>query len=203
VVLAMWDWLATFVQSNIQTAGKMDSAAVRQGEWWRLFTAVMLHADIAHLAANVTFGLLILGLAMARFGWGVTLALTYLAGAAGNVFGLIFYSRPYTGVGASGMMMGALGVLSIHSFALWRQSPKAARYVLSGVTAGLLLFVLFGFGPESDVLAHAGGYLAGLVFGAALSFVPEKALHRSSLNVASASVLGVLAAVVWWLALRG
>ena len=44
-----------------------------------LFTPVMLHSDLAHLLANVTFGLVILGFAMARFGPGVTLLATYLA----------------------------------------------------------------------------------------------------------------------------
>lgn len=201
LILGLWDWLANFIFGAIQSAGHMDSVAVRKGEWWRLFTAVMLHADLAHLAANVTFGLLILGLAMARFGWGLTLLLTYLAGAAGNVLGLFMYSRPYTGVGASGMMMGALGLLSVHSVSLWRQSPKAARYVMSGVAAGLLLFVLFGFSPNSDILAHLGGFVAGIAFGTLLSFMPEKSLQRGGLNLTAGFALLVLVAAVWFAAL--
>src|SRR5262245_34720901 len=36
----------------LRAAGQMDSQAVWAGQWWRVFTAVTLHADLAHLAAN-------------------------------------------------------------------------------------------------------------------------------------------------------
>ena len=124
LLLAFAHWVVSFVEPQFYPAGRMDNVRVQAGEWWRLFTAVVLHADLAHLMANVTFGLVILGFSMARFGPGVTLLVTYLAGALGNVWGLVLYDRPYTGLGASGMMMGALGLLCIHSFGLWRQSPK-------------------------------------------------------------------------------
>src|SRR5437867_1402599 len=56
---------------GLAAAGMMDSAQVAHGQWWRLFTAMWLHADAAHLAANVTFGVLVLGLVMGRYGAGV------------------------------------------------------------------------------------------------------------------------------------
>ncbi len=200
--LGFWHWVETFIWPPVYSAGQMDSAAMKAGAWYRLFTAVMLHADLAHLMANATFGVLIVGLAMARFGPGITLLLTFLAGVLGNVTGYFLYSHPYHGVGASGMMMGALGLLCIHSFGLWRKNPKAARYVLSGVFAGCLLFILFGVKPGSDILAHFGGFVAGLVFGAALSFVPEKKLQNRRLNVAAFAALVLIIVLTWTLALR-
>jgi membrane associated rhomboid family serine protease len=200
--LAFAHWAVTFVQPQLNAAGRMDSLRVRAGEWWRLFTAVLLHADLAHLLANATFGVVILGFAMARFGAGVTLLATYLAGAFGNVAGLLLYDRPYTGVGASGMMMGALGLLCIHSLGLWRQSPKAARYVISGVVAGFLLFILFGFSPGSDILAHFGGFVAGLGFGGFLSLAPQRTIEKRSLNIAGLCCLALAVVVTWVLALR-
>ena len=100
------------------------------------------------------------------------------------------------------MMMGALGLLCVQSFGLWRKNPKAARYILSGGVAGFLLFVLFGLDPGSDVLAHLGGFVAGLVFGAGLSIVPEKTLQQKSVNVVGFVVVAILIAVTWGLALR-
>ena len=200
--LAFWDWVATFAWPALETAGRMDNVRVQAGEWWRLFTALILHADLAHLMANATFGVVILGFAMARFGPGVTLLATYFAGALGNVAGLVFYSRPYTGLGASGMMMGALGLLCLHSFGLWRQSPKAARFVLSGVFAGFLLFILFGVSPRSDILAHLGGFVAGIVFGLGLSLVPQRQLEKRWTNLWAFAALMVCMAITWTLALR-
>lgn len=199
--LAMVHWAASFVVPDLAIKGQMHSELVRGGAWYRLFTAVLLHGDLAHLLANISFGLLILGLAMARFGWGIALLATYLAGAAGNILGLIFYDK-YRGLGASGMMMGALGLLCIHSIGLWRKSPKAARYILSGIIAGLLLFIMFGLNPDpkTDILAHLGGFLAGLVAGGMLGFLPEKKLQGNGLNFLAFAALAGLIFSTWALA---
>jgi rhomboid protease GluP len=201
LLLAFWHWVVTFAAPAFSTLGRMDSLAVRGGEWFRLFTAILLHADLAHLMANITFGVLVLGLSMARFGPGATLLATYLSGAIGNIFGLAFYSYPYTGVGASGMMMGALGVLSTHSVGLWRRSPKAARYIFSGVLAGLFLFIMFGVDPSSDILAHLGGFLAGVAIGALLSCVPERVLQNDRWNFGLLLLLAAIVTLTWFLAL--
>jgi len=201
IFLGFVHWVVTFINPGLEGIGRMDSDAVLHGSWWRLFTAVLLHADLAHLMANATFGVLILGLAMARYGPGVTLLATFLCGALGNVLGITLYAKPYFGVGASGMMMGALGLLCIHAFGLMRKNTKAARYVLSGVLAGVLLFVLFGLSLKSDIVAHFGGFVSGLFFGALLSFVPEPVLQKRSLNaIALVSVVALLICT-WTLAL--
>jgi rhomboid protease GluP len=202
VALALFHSFAAYQLPMLQERGVMDSVKVHAGEWWRLFTAVFLHEDLAHLMANVTFGIIVLGLSMARFGAGLTLLATFCAGAAGNLFGLELYSRSYTGLGASGMMMGALGVLAIHSIHLFRTSPKAARYVLSGVTAGLFIFILFGVSPNSDILAHLGGFIAGLVFGAVLALAPPKLVHNRIVNGLTLFFFVTFSALVWILALR-
>lgn len=202
LALIFWHWLVTFIVPGWVPPGEMDSLGVAKGEWYRLFTPILLHADLAHLFANVTFGTIFLGLAMARFGWGVALLATFVAGGVGNLLGYYAYEGPYRGRGASGMMMGALGLLCVQSFGLWRKNPKAARYILSGVIAGILLFVLFGFSPGSDILAHFGGFAAGLLFGAALAFAPEEKLQPKMLNIGGLFLVLAIIALTWGLALR-
>ena len=202
LAMIFFHWVVTFIAPGWKEAGVMNNVAVGQGEWHRIFTPILLHSDLAHLMANATFGAIFLGLAMARFGWGITLLSAFLAGALGNVFGYVVYDDRHLGLGASGMMMGALGLLCIQSFGLWRKNPKAARYILSGVIAGVLLFVLFGFSPGSDIFAHLGGFMAGLLFGAALSLASEVSLQEKRLNIAAlALTLGIIA-VTWGRALR-
>lgn len=202
VFLVTFHSLSTMQAPALRTLGTMDTALVKAGQWWRLFTPVFLHGDLAHLMANVTFGMVVLGLSMARFGAGFTLLATYFAGAAGNLLGLVLADRPYTGLGASGMMMGALGVLAVHSIHLWRTSRRAARYVFSGVAAGFLLFVLFGFNPNSDVIAHLGGFLAGLLFGAILSFTPPRIIQNRALDTSALIFFVTISVFVWILAMR-
>lgn len=202
VVLTLIHSLAAYQVPALAERGSMDNVRVSHGEWWRLFTAVFLHGDLAHLMANVTFGVLVLGLAMGRFGAGLTLLATFLAGAMGNLAGWALYSHHYIGLGASGMMMGALGVFTIHSLSLWRTNPKAARYIFTGVGAGLLLFVMFGVSPNSDVLAHFAGFISGLFFGGILALIPEKITRNRWADRLGLTFFVTISALAWILALR-
>src|SRR5687768_1414008 len=74
-----------------QNAGVMSNRLVKSGEWWRLFTAMTLHGDVAHLALNATTGLLLVGLAMGAYRVGLGLLGCYLAGVGGNLAGLLLY----------------------------------------------------------------------------------------------------------------
>lgn len=186
----------------LRERGMNTSVLVKGGEWWRVFTAMYLHSDLAHLMANVTFGALFLGLAMGRFGAGFALLSTFLAGAFGNLAGLILYTHPYNGLGASGMMMGSLGIMAAHSFQLWRRSIKAWRYIFGGIAAGVLMFVLFGTNAESDVIAHLGGFVGGIFFGALLSFAPQKLIRHTFADQAALTLFVTLSALAWILALR-
>lgn len=200
--LVLFYIITTLVHPDLSRLGVMNNVAVSHGAWWRLFTSILLHADLAHLFANIVFGSLFLGLAMARFGPGIALLFSFLAGGAGNLFGFFIYLREYNGVGSSGMMMGALGLLCVHSFSLWRSNPKAAKYVLSGVISGIFIFILFGLTPGTDILAHAGGFIAGAFFGLLLSFIPEPKLQNKILNFGALFVLACLIGATWTLLLR-
>jgi membrane associated rhomboid family serine protease len=187
---------------DLKTRGVMDSTAVRSGEWWRLFTAIMLHADAAHLAANVTTGILILGLAMGFYGVELCLLAAYLAGMGGNLAGLLIYSQPHRGLGASGMVMGGLGLLTMQSLFLWRQTGRTSELIQRGVIAGLLLLVLLGFNPASDVIAHVGGFVLGSLFGGLLALVCPDVAQKRRIAFLAGMIFGALVTLTWWLALR-
>jgi membrane associated rhomboid family serine protease len=178
----------------------MDSAKVSAGEWWRIFTAVWLHADIGHLASNATTGFVFLGLAMGRYGTGAALLAAYLAGALGNVAGWALTQEPHRSLGASGMVMGALGLLATQSVALLPRASARIRYALAGALAGSMLFVLMGMSPETDVLAHAGGFAGGVTLGAVLARVPGMA-ENARVQLVAGLAFVLLAILPWWLAI--
>jgi membrane associated rhomboid family serine protease len=186
----------------LRLAGQMDSHAVRAGQWWRIFTAITLHADMAHLAANVSSGLLLLGLAMGAFGSGNALLGAYAAGAGGNLAGLLLYGNNHRGLGASGMIMGALGLLTVHSLVGWRAANKPRHLLLRGLIGGVLLLVLFGTNPDSDITAHVAGFLGGCVLGSLLALLPEELVQTAWFNRSAELLCGGLVLVTWWLALR-
>ncbi|HWY75101.1 MAG TPA: rhomboid family intramembrane serine protease, partial [Verrucomicrobiae bacterium] len=157
-------------------AAVMNKTAVFNGEWWRLFTAMLLHADLGHLATNLSLGVLLLGLVMGRYGGGLGLLAAYLAGAAGNLAFLFVHSALARGLGASGMIMGALGLLAVQSLPIGRGRGvrPSRKYWIAGLLAGTMMFILFGLSPDSDTVVHLGGFVSGLILGVALTLAPER-----------------------------
>lgn len=200
VLLAgLFFWLNA--RTGLQSVGIMDGAAVARGQWWRLFTAIWLHADLAHLATNAALGLVLLGLAMGQYGTGTGLLAAYLAGAGGNLLAGLMSLQAHRSLGASGMVMGSLGLLAVQSFSLWRQTPHAGKLILSGVCGGFMLFVLLALTPGTDIMAHLGGFATGLLLGVVLSLVPSSATKPNA-NLLSGLLFALLVIVPWWLALR-
>ena len=200
LVILFYGWSET--RADLRMLGRMDGAALAHGEWWRLFTATWLHADPGHLAANVVFGFLFLGLVMGRYGPGVGLLAACLAGFGGNVIAWLVYGETHRGLGASGVVMGALGLLTIQSFALLkRRNSNAFRLFAAGIMAGVLLFVLLGVSPGTDVVAHLGGFISGLLLGLLLAPATRRG-HQPQMNLAAGMLFAVLVILPWWWALR-
>ena len=151
--------------------------------------------------ANLAVGLPVFGLAMGRYGPGGALLAAFLAGAGGNVAGLLLHPHPHRALGASGMVMGALGLLAIQSLSLRPGNPRTRRYILGGSIAGVMLFILLGLDPASDVAAHFGGFVCGLMLGAALTLIPQKRLFQPATRAICGAVLAGLVALTWTLAL--
>lgn len=198
LLVGLFFWLSNS-RLDLRAAGEMDNVAVAHGQWWRLFTAIWLHADTGHLAANVTIGCVLLGLTMGRYGTGVGLLAAYLAGAGGNLLAWALSTGPRYSLGASGMVMGCLGLLAVQSVWFWQRAPRAAKYLLSGILAGVMLFILLGVAPGTDVLAHLGGFLSGLFLGCLLSLVPSLA-QRTTPHLLSGLLFALLVLWPWWLA---
>jgi rhomboid protease GluP len=183
---------------SFQPVGTLSGEAVRHGEWWRCFTAVWLHADLAHLTGNAVFGCLLLGLALGRYGTGVGLLAAYLSGAAANWVRFLAVPDTRMGLGASGMVMGALGLLAVQYVPAWGMARQPVRYVVGGLSAGVMLFVLLGVAPQSDVLVHAAGFGFGLLIGVLLNFGPPLKSRRRVYWQLAWGVLFILLVVVPW-----
>ncbi len=199
LLLAVFFWVSE-TNPAVEVGGIMSAAKVVQGQWWRLFTAVWLHADAAHLAANATLGLVLLGLAMGRYGTGVALLATYVAGILGNVGALVVAARAES-LGASGAVMGTLGLLGAQSFRPAFRTPQHTRYFITGLLGGFMLFVLFGLAPGTDVRAHFGGFLSGLLIGAAIATFITNSAGKPLVNLSAGLVFLTLVILPWWQAI--
>ena len=185
---------------TLKSGGMVDTTFVSAGQWWRLFTAIYLHADMAHLIANVTTGFILFGMAMARYGAGAGLLAAYLAGFLGNLAGVAFYPDAHRSLGASGMIMGALGLLGAEGISAWR-TTRATHWLWRGAGAAFLVLVLLGFSEGTDIIAHVGGFIAGALLGALLHLLPVPIRAKAG-NAFCLFALTALSILTWWLALK-
>lgn len=181
--------------------GVMDSGKVTAGEWWRLFTAVTLHANVSHLISNVSTGILLLGMAMGATGWGHSVLASFLAGGGANLMAMFLYPDTHRSLGASGMVMAALGILTAHSISLLRAGIDARQLISRAFLGGVLLFVLLGLNPDSDVLAHLMGFFIGAMLGVVISLLPADLVQSKVANRVTGGMGVMLVAACWILAL--
>lgn len=173
--------LAWNANADLAGLGGLQSDRVLfHGEWWRIITALTLHADIAHLASNLVAGMAIT-LALGQWtGTGNALMMTLGSGALGNCLTLILRtSSPILSLGASTAVFGGLGALSAMPGALH------GRRRWLPLATGIVVLGLYGAGEaRTDVLAHVCGFIAGWGIGRMRVLlnrrVPPKAVHEST-----------------------
>lgn len=143
------------------------------GEWWRLLTAVFLHANFMHLAFNM-LALYHAGPVIERLFGRAGFVLVYLgAGLAGSAAS-VFWQQDVVSIGASGAVFGVYGALL--AFLLLKPGVLT-RASLVPLRASALLFIgyslLFGFLQSGiDNAAHLGGLGGGMLLGAGLARAP-------------------------------
>jgi len=147
-------------------AGKMHAGLIRRGEWWRTVTALSLHSDFIHLAANLGTGGLIGLFAGQLLGSGLAWISILLAGAAGNLLNAWVRDPGHTSIGASTAVFAAFGIVAAYATMRRRNAPtsKFVRYAPI-VGAVILLGYLGTSGERTDVFSHVAGFIAGLLLG--------------------------------------
>ena len=181
-------------------SGVLDGTRFRGGELWRAVTALTLHADLGHLAANAGFGALFGALAARVYGAGVAWLLILVAAAAANALNGLTMAVGRASLGASTAVFAALGALAVHR---WPAATRRARAGLRGgsVVAALVLLALLGTGDaQTDVVAHAFGFGFGALLALPLRRRPAPRGARRQLVAglaAVALVAGAWAAAYW------
>ena len=149
--------------------GELDALRVQAGEWWRAWTALTLHLDGPHLAANLGAGTWFGYLAARQMGGGTAWFITVTGAALANLLEGLLGPPGHRAVGASTAVFSALGAMSAYS---WRERfalPQRWARRWGPLIAGVILLGWTGTGGEGtdvDVVAHLGGFAVGALLGA-------------------------------------
>ena len=151
-------------------AGALDPAAIfERGEWWRVGTALFLHADAGHVISNVLGGILVFTAVLKTLGRTVGWLLLAAASAAGNLaVAAINYPAPYQSLGASTAIFAGVGLLTGRALRVVAraENPHRWRAMFAALASGLVVLALYGAGGvQVDLGAHVAGFVAGLALG--------------------------------------
>ena len=173
------------------------------GEWWRLITAMFVHASFFQLLVNVA-ALVQMGVIVERLFGRLSFASLFLA--AGLTSSVVSLSMHPIGVatGASGSVWGVLGL-----YVTWliagtiRRSPLTIPLTTILMTCPAVgLFVIYSMAAGFDGRAEMAGLVVGVVYGLVLA---KDAGERTPPLLRAAATMGavVLMAVPVTVPLRG
>ena len=172
------------------------NSAVAAGEWWRIFTPVLLHASLMHILFNM-WALWVLGPQIERGVGTWPFVGLYLASAGmGGVFFFYLGDQVSIAVGASGAIFGLFGIWL--NWAFRRRNTMSGRALLQQI--GFLLainaaipFLIPGIAWE----AHLGGLITGFVIGEIWSRIkgPDPPRVRALAAFAMAALAAILVIV--------
>ncbi|MBM3944157.1 MAG: rhomboid family intramembrane serine protease [SAR202 cluster bacterium] len=181
--------------------GAMFGPLISEGQYWRLFTAMFLHAGFLHLAFNM-FGLWIFGrLVEGLFGHLRFVTIYLLGGLAGSVVSYLL-NQEAIAVGASGAVFGILGATAAFFISQREFLGKLAQRNLYGILTLAGINLVFGFVlPGIDNWAHLGGLAGGMAIGLVLA--PRYELERDVFGIPQSIVQRRVPLQRVWLVIPG
>lgn len=210
--LFAWTLLACFIAQQFAVEalwerGVADSTAMLRGEWWRAVTALTLHADVEHFAANLAAGLLFSAFLLPMLGHGWTWLAILASGTLGNALNAwIHRDQGHLSLGASTAVFGALGLLVGAQIIFRLARSRTARWweLILPIGAGLALLGFLGTGGgdgvsagQTDILAHLWGFLFGLLLGLTLALCRVKKRTSAAIQHALAAAAFTALIIAW------
>jgi membrane associated rhomboid family serine protease len=162
-----YDWF------GLHRLGALEPVAViYRHQYWRLLTALFLHAGVVHLLVNL-FALWVLGPALERAIGTIRFCICYLFAGLGSGIGVIILSQlrivPADQlVGASGSIMGVVGAWGAYLLR-HRHMPLAKERLFNLAMIVALQTVFDWTTPQVSMPAHLCGLASGFLVGLALA----------------------------------
>lgn len=178
--------------------GALQPILIADGEFWRLFSAMFLHAGLLHIGFNA-YALWLFGTFVeSSYGRTRMLLIYFVAGFLASVTSYVWGPVNSVGVGASGAIFGIFGAFIAFNYR--RRHLAMASANLRWATTLLLLNLLLAFGFSSliDWRAHLGGLVAGFLAGLVAEGVGEGSQRQVVRVVGFAALIAAGIVLVVW-----
>ncbi|MBC7997859.1 MAG: rhomboid family intramembrane serine protease [Leptolyngbya sp.] len=150
----------------LRVYGVLIPSQVMNGEYWRLFTYLFLHAHVSHAALNI-LGLYWFGRMTVNIYGPIKFMIIYVAAGILSGVAHVVLAPAQNAVGASGAIMGIFGAAGAGIWLLKDQLPKGIRKqeITWMLCLAISQVVLDQFVPHVAAMAHLGGLIAGFILG--------------------------------------
>jgi rhomboid protease GluP len=172
--------------------GALWKPSIEQGEFYRLVTAIFLHGGLLHIGFNMMVLMDIGPIVEEVYGSARYLFLYTVTGVAGYILSAFtpFRPHPALGIGASGAILGLIGLMIAITT---RRGGPAMHALRSRLVSWVVSIFVFGFIISGvDNWAHFGGLASGFLLGKV--FADREPRDAGELKLAQS--LGWIAAAV-------
>ncbi len=180
-------------------AGDAESI-LNAGEYYRLITALTLHADTVHLLGNCLFGGFLFHFFCKLTGNGLGLFSMLITATLANYINVVLHGGNHLFVGFSTAVFAVIGMLAMISGTM--RTDKRYLRILPFMAGAALLAMIGSSGERTDLGAHFFGLCCGLAWGWLLN---RPSLLKIRDSFAAQAILFILAVAVtgtaWKLAL--
>lgn len=178
--------------------GSINGSLPSTHQWWRVFTALTLHTDVAHLTGNLVFGAVFGYFGSIAIGGGVAWAGIVMGAALGNTLDAILMPQSHSSIGASTAVFAALGLLSAHAWLRGDATGLRRARQWAPMVAGVMLLALTGMGGENtDIVAHVTGFICGGLFGVILGRLNQDGFKNRGVQIAAGTLAIAVIACAW------
>jgi rhomboid protease GluP len=146
----------------LPTLAATPEGVLQRREYWRLLTAVAVHADVMHVLSNVILLTFFTYLLFGYFGFWVFPVLSLAMAGLTNYISLLTYPSEVSLIGASGLVYWMAGFW-LSMYLLVERSVAPGKRVLRAVCLALLVLVPSTFQPNVSYRTHAIGLGLGVV----------------------------------------
>lgn len=174
---------------DVYQQGAMQGYVVADGDYWRLLTSAFLHAGVTHLLFNM-MALYLFGPFVERALGTVRFIVAYVTAAVvGSVFVYVLTEPNVVTIGASGAVFGLFGMALL--LLLKAKQDVTTLLVLLAINAFISIA-----GSNISWQGHLGGFVAGVVIGAAIAYAPRERRQLVQVGVLALLWIAAVAAIV-------
>ena len=175
--------------ASLHNKGLSDAYKVLHGEWWRTITALTLHADTHHLAANLVSGYIVLNLLAYRIPLARMAPFLAIASALANFCVALTVQSDFRALGFSTFVFAVIGALAVIEFRLMPKETHGMLRRFAPLCGAISIAVFLGLGEHADILGHAYGFIAGMLCG----LIPKKKMLRWGTPTAPKDIVWIIA----------